>query len=851
MPMNLLHVVRHLIRLAEAHGLGVDPWSLGEVLRGDETYHLLVQWAGADSMPLHKTLCSSLSEDLSFRGGRITQREGYGLALLALACEQGRRHASAGSIWPAFASLSFHREARSRLLSPIDQPTVGFKDAIEAAVRRFRLRNIVGDQDKHRWATTVFLQFGLPLASLERLPEWLAAPSVAPDAVRMLLSPDGGSPAFQQDWLALQRAARGHTRDQLARSLSRSPWFGWSPEAARLAREAALRPRPTAASVQAVPQPSPEPSEGAIVGEPHYRTDSPRARPSFDCPLLPLASTEDQPGVLDLYVNGVRQVRLIRAPGGYQPLDGLSRRPLPEALESVVVLLETDQRQVSEAQQIWLLGPQGQAVAVYDARSGDRVEGPLRHDASYVLVLAPNAEVHGDNVDVVPFGEGSVAYLDAPWSDVEVRVQDAVVWRGHASAAPVRTTWSAPRHAPGLELLGPGGWRRVTPNEVVDRHALETTSVRVHLPEEWGRASLVAGDAYLCASPRRAARLSRLPGLGEPLMAVEGSSFADPVARTLPLIASVVDHGCVRSLEGDVLSLEPPWRWGDGFHTLVWPNAGPVQVQTPVAMDPEGTRVRMHLEDRPRAVAVMYGSSRVGAWWREDWSSDLALDPASARRALLCARFMRLPLRASPHRERLQVLADQNLALAYGAWVRPDPAAVLDGLTFELDPTVAWVTTARAVLYDCALTRERRSAVDSALDGASVTDFGRDYAGLKGVGAAVRLRRFLVLEVGPQHVLEYHYHSAGPAGHAEQSQWYFLGESGKKGGHVKRRLLSELLHDVKHDLALNDEDRIHNCVRATTQWSGTARALGIASFRVFASVFRLDEVLKPGRWRDR
>jgi len=92
-------VVRYLVKLAEAHGLGAETWSLGEVLRGEEPYAKLCEWACRDGMPLHKTLCESVAEDLTFRGGRISRLAAYGLALLALACEQGRRHARAARIY--------------------------------------------------------------------------------------------------------------------------------------------------------------------------------------------------------------------------------------------------------------------------------------------------------------------------------------------------------------------------------------------------------------------------------------------------------------------------------------------------------------------------------------------------------------------------------------------------------------------------------------------------------------------------------------------------------------------------------------------------------------------------------
>lgn len=338
-------------------------------------------------------------------------------------------------------------------------------------------------------------------------------------------------------------------------------------------------------------------------------------------------------------------------------------------------------------------------------------------------------------------------------------------------------------------------------------------------------------------------------GYGEPLVAIEGPSVADPVAKTFPLIGSIVRHGQVLGLQDGILHVQSPADWSDAFRVVVWPRVGPLQQVHVTAPEAGAAGPTLPIDDTPLAVALLFGDTPVGAWWSDGWSEDLGETPEDVRRGFLAARWMKLPISASPHRERLQRAAQGQLAAAYGAWVRPDQEIPLDGLTLRLDLTRDWAMVARGVLYDCVFDSDRYGKVNKALDGAEVIQLGREYKALVGTGAQARLRRFLVLEVGPQPVLGYHEHaSSNPGGFAKASWWYFVGDASssnaKRTGEA-RKLVGSLLRDVKTEVSLWDEKKLAQLCQDSTEWGKVRYALGSAAFRAYASLHLLKSLLGP------
>lgn len=601
------------------------------------------------------------------------------------------------------------------------------------------------------------------------------------------------------------------------------------------------RPRAASSAVALVPD---DADEARVVGAPRYQTTSPLRAPAFEVPILALPATASSPGVLDLWISGTRAARLIRGQESYQPADGRPFLTLPAVFEALVARRDRGGNDTADAQHVRVLDTRSEVVAVYSASTGERLAGPLDSSKPWILVLAPGAKLHGVNADVVPYGEGTLAYLSAPWTAVRVMVDGQVVWEAHVGASsPARTQAIPANVSPGLDVQRLGAWVAIAPEEEVDCGELAATLARVRWPAGWEYATLVDGERTVRKDPKRAAHFSQLAGYGEPLWLVQGHSVVMPGRQTVSLVGSVTDHGVVHSLEGDMLRFRSALAWNDTFRVVLWLRDGrvvPVEARAEGSSEAtEAVRLTLPDQDEPRAAAVAYGAARLGAWWSSTWSEELPEAPGDVFRSLTVARWMKLPVTANPHREHLGQLAGKHLAEAYCAWLRPPPPVELDGIEIVMRHSPAWSNAARAVLYDCAIDGSNVAAVERALRDTEPLDFARSYKGLTGVGARQRLPRFLLLELGPQPVVGYH---GGPGGDmAKMSIWYYLGLDGAPvyGQQVRAKANRALLADAQAELQV-DAPMLRQLVKHTERWESSRCALTSEGFRVYASCRRLD-----------
>lgn len=857
--MALSDIVRHVV--SAAYAAGFEPgssgepklWSLGEAFVGDDHYEKLVAWASRDPMQIDRVIYNRVEDtngDVRFGQGPINRQQGYGLALLALLCEHGRRHARPGEIWPCARELPFDRDAWAQLFTIIGQPTVAFKDAIEAAVRRFHLRNILHLPTRHRWATTIFLQFGVPIADATNLSRWLSAPETAPDALRMLLGQDDDAPqisATLRDAVeALRTAPRKCSKDQLAAKLRASPWFGWSEQMVLAARDAAFAPRPSTAHGDA-PASFEQPAldEAAILGQVRYRVAAPLGTPSFEADLPSLPATDGQPPILDLWINGILHARLLRKGDRYEPIDRCAVRSLPAALSWAITLRDRSGTTQHDVQWLGAIDEDTDRVAVYDRATGQRLAGPTNPSKAYLLILGPGIEATSATpLATVPYGEGTAVYVDPPHPQVQVICRGAVVWTLGRGVSPDRSVASSRvATTPGLERLKNETWVRVDASEELDVRDFDTTSVRVHVPESWAAAVVVDGDDSLGHRPQRAARLARTYGFGESLRAIEGRSAAAPNAAGIDLVASLVDRGIVGTLDEGSLLLSEALEWTASHHLIAWPRTGPLQLLRPIPSNHAdgGSCLQLPTLAPLRAIVATYGPNhvRLGAWWSPDWSQDLPSDPEGALRAFAAARWMKLPVAAQPHRENFRRLAEARTGEAYRAWVRPETETTIDGLSVPFDASSRWANVARGILHDCNLDRHGIEAADAALDKAPLRQFARVYPALSGVGAEARLRRFLMLEVGPKPLVTLHARPGIPQGFATSTRLMFLGCVTTTHPNTVRKARRDVKKQAAMQLSI-DEASVDALAAKGDSWASTRCALASEWFRAYAAIVHLD-----------
>jgi len=425
------------------------PRSLCELWLDEEDYAWLRQWARA----LHRSDAYRWLGMVPLRDAvpsvpGLVRREALGLLLLLLASEVARREATEGSVWPVLPTC-FNDETR-KLLIGTGHPTTEMKEALEAAARRFGLRQVFGVAGVQGYYLSVYLQFGFTEQGIERLPWWLAGYGEV-DAVRELLDGTQRSRSFGELWQALRdyrHELRGEA--ELRRILARSPWVlpAWADALVRAARHRRDLAPVHEERGEAVP--------GVFLTQPLLRWDG-SGEPRFVCrigDLEPLGLTADR---YDLRLGaGPVAILIQQEDGRYAHPEEIEFAALaPEVIASLAVPGEAP----VACCELQLWGALDDVV-IFDYPHGRRLDmmSTISPERDYLMLTPSDVALEPDPAcwRLLAGGSYRLSLLQRGWSpDLQALLEGLLLWTPAArhTRQQVMPEWagrivvSAPRHA--------------------------------------------------------------------------------------------------------------------------------------------------------------------------------------------------------------------------------------------------------------------------------------------------------------------------------------------------------------------------------------------------------------------
>lgn len=175
-----------------------------------------------------KALAASLLLDQALLNLQYSTRSPkFGLLFLALAAEICRRETDESEAWPIIREAGWDPTVRSVLFNKQGAAKPLLCHAIEGACRQYGLRNILDQQEKQYWFTTIKLQFGMTRrGATSQLGDWLYF-GTFPDSSRVLLEdPENRSASFGKLVDRLKAYQDGFvTESEVRRLLEDSPWI--------------------------------------------------------------------------------------------------------------------------------------------------------------------------------------------------------------------------------------------------------------------------------------------------------------------------------------------------------------------------------------------------------------------------------------------------------------------------------------------------------------------------------------------------------------------------------------------------------------------------------------------------
>lgn len=215
-------------------------WSIADLQLGDEDVAWLLRWA--------KTLRPN-SAEICLQWSSYSPT--FGLLFMTVASEVCRRESDEASAFPAIRNLGWSAETKAVLFNSQGHISTPVCHAIDAACRRYDLRNVLDATDRCRWFTTIKLQFGMTRVGMnEQLHKWLYFHTL-PSVAKILLNKDLPNYSASFDRLitsldAFQDRFQGEA--ELRRTLRESPWIlnHWIDDLVDVARQ---HPRPSGSKV--------------------------------------------------------------------------------------------------------------------------------------------------------------------------------------------------------------------------------------------------------------------------------------------------------------------------------------------------------------------------------------------------------------------------------------------------------------------------------------------------------------------------------------------------------------------------------------------------------------------------
>lgn len=398
------------------------PRSLCELwLSEDDVVKLLQCLRGVPDVEFQSALSDERARTV-WDGCNCSRQQAYGLLLMLLFAEAGRRRAREGEIWPVVREVLPSR--RSLLLSN-GQPTQALKQALEAAAEVFGLRHMFGQPDVQSWYASIYLQFGFTRAGITQLPFWLSG-RLLPHAVNSLLNDSElCSEQFRDLWKVLWALRKNNIDPRIARRYIAGSAFvlpNWTDDLVSNAlRE--IEWGGTSATDQL-----------PLFSEPYLKWQPDRTAPQLVSEVINLSSLAASAAPYEVVVDG--QVIGCIDVGSRELLECQPPRIrlLPGKKYSTVHVRTADGTTVENSSQELRSWIADDDIRVFDMPSGREVDphnttlSPMKE---YALVLASDLDVRPvPSCSARPTGFSNTFYwLEKGWSpSLQVLLQDHVLW---------------------------------------------------------------------------------------------------------------------------------------------------------------------------------------------------------------------------------------------------------------------------------------------------------------------------------------------------------------------------------------------------------------------------------------
>jgi len=424
-------------RKAQELQLTPSAWSLAELQPDKDDFTWMCDWmkqlqSGVTSrcligQPWHKF------EEVDF-----SYAEGIGLLLLMSAEEIARREASEGSLWSTLQQ-GYFSDTTKHVLFVQGHPTRAYKDAIELATSRFKLRHVFGMEAMQHWFDTVYLQFGFTRRGfMSRLPEWLAGQAQT-QAVQHLLEGKMSSLSFRELWLSLLEYRRKIiTQQQLQKRLSNNPWIlpEWIED---LVRQASAKPHLGSAERGYSPNVKADEMIERFLDNPVLRWDPP-SPPQFICHISNLVNLDLTESTYALVIAGCHRWQLFKRMDGSYKVEPSDEIILPTIAPSLPAnLVASDGRVVSSM--ILELWDENEDVTAFRPSTGNQFD-PWKNapssDTAFNLLIAPDLTVEPQPQQFYDLRVAKLFFLPRGWSQqTSVLLQSELLWRSDLTSRSV------------------------------------------------------------------------------------------------------------------------------------------------------------------------------------------------------------------------------------------------------------------------------------------------------------------------------------------------------------------------------------------------------------------------------
>lgn len=434
------------------------PRSLCEVLLDDGDRQWLHTWAREVSARTVTVWLNSFGSSATTDGKlHVRGVEAIGLLLLLHATEIGRAEAQEGRLWSVMPTK--FSAATRRVLFVNGQPREGYKEAIERAAIRFKLRHVFGVLGVQYFYETIYLQFGFTKQGIAKLPYWLSGQQPS-EAIKMLLDETGtlGSTSFQSLWRDLRDYRRNNiTEQQLRHNLLLSPWVvhGWVDDVVRETR-AKLN-----ISILNISDLQGGDGSPAFLASPELRWDQ-SSDPYFECQIANLAIFDLSSERYEVRQGDQILATLLRQPDGSYVQPGYIKLDVRHPQHVVQLVDEAGDIAASQSVSLW---DGVEEVNVYAMPSGKRKADAWRDSLAthhpYCLLISNDLDVNPPvpSFYVLTAAMRRLVYLPGGWPhDLKVTLNGQELWTpnlGRAQRLPaVEPPWAA-----SVRVVIKGGWR--------------------------------------------------------------------------------------------------------------------------------------------------------------------------------------------------------------------------------------------------------------------------------------------------------------------------------------------------------------------------------------------------------